>query len=279
MDDPIWIHHGYDFEHKPLPERHRSGIGANNKLNESFEYPTGDSLPGVRPRNNDDGRLFRTLVPTLLGILLPVLPIRYGQNFQPVSCQRPSQHFAMEEWQSLSLEVVQEGTEFGVGVGDAVGEVDVVLVVAEVVLKGQGVVVRNCGGLRPEGVVSETAHVVVGADPTLPLHLERPPAVGEDSHPFVVQPPRLPIVQDAEFRLGFGLVGDLEVEPIAIAVGIDIILQQKVVGSLGVFADKCEIPRLKPGIEAQVILHNQRLRLLGEEVHGHVGFAHLPNLV
>lgn len=122
-------------------------------------------------------------------------------------------------------------------------------------------------------------YIIMGANPPLPLAIECFLTISQYAHALIKQPTCLAVVDYIEFGLSFSFIGDLEVEPVAVAVGIDIILEQKVVVFFGVFTNECQIARLKPGVEGQVVFDDIRFGFLSEKADWDILFAHLPDLV
>ncbi len=117
-------------------------------------------------------------------------------------------------------------------------------------------------------VVFVAHHILVGSYPSYSLLTKCLFTVTEDTHTLIKHPSRLPIVKNVELGGPNPPIANLEVEPVTVAISVDIVLKEQVVLSFTDLTNEGQIARLKPGIKYKVPIHNIRFSLHGEVTYG-----------
>ena len=142
------------------------------------------------------------------------------------------------------LNTVEEAAEVVVRIRNIVGKIDIRVVVREFVFEIESVEVEEIA-LREESAIGLAVDVLSTSCP--PRFL----GVHADPHPLVVHPPGLAVVHDGELVPARVSVSHLEVKPVRISKGIDVIVQKEGVELVRVGSHR-QVARLEAGVEAQV---------------------------
>ncbi len=154
---------------------------------------------------------------------------RDGDILATVACQRPAKCTPVEEilGEAVSLNAGEILHQVRVGVGEAVGEVNLVVRLCELVREGQRVVAPAEAIALPLEAVLLVVYVRADSVPgELVRAVSRVLRERKHAHAIVVERVRLGEVQNIEFYFHIlPRVADSEEEPLCMAIGINVILQ------------------------------------------------------
>lgn len=135
----------------------------------------------------------------------------------------------------IALDLEAEVLKVAVSVGVAVGEVDLITVIDEVVVPRERKVGLILSGTLTIAILV-ILYILTSPVPAEILLLGLPLGVDDDLHAHLVEVVHLVLVEDVEAHLVvLEGVGHFEEEPLGVAVGVDVVLQEKVVLTLGYF--------------------------------------------
>lgn len=131
----------------------------------------------------------------------------------------------MEILQITSLNSVKKLTQIGICVWNAITKIYFVVIVFKIVLKRKGIQ-AVCDTLPNSQFVAVPADFITYSHPSLSIFACLPSAVRQNTDTFTKHPASLPVVQNVKLGSAAHLVRHLEVEPITVAPGIDVVVQQ-----------------------------------------------------
>ena len=196
VDNAVWVHHRDNFEDEVVSERLGLGRVADEELDDTFHHPGRVALARMHSGGDEDA----LLGPRLLAV--GVLVFRGDRNvLAPVACKSPAQRASVDKVgrESIPFDARQIILKVRVGEGEAVSEVDLIVVVLESVSERQSIV----EAIEPRILSLQCVLVVVDVMPdSVPGEVSffLPPAhrIAEDPHAVVVEGVGLGKVEDVE---------------------------------------------------------------------------------
>ena len=215
------VDHGHDLEDVLFPQFPGSYRWTHQIVDDAFHHVTSARFPRMHSRRENYRFLLLHLFSRVEG--------RDSEEVGRVSCQTLAEHLPLDVLVSDGIlhELVEVALQVRVSVRVAVRQVTRIVVVVEGDGESQGEVVEGALALEAVGVVADVGAL---SRPALVVALSVDLRVAEWFHPVVVQTVRLQQVYDVEsVRLARSGICHLEIEPLRLAFGVEVWLENEVV--------------------------------------------------
>ena len=154
-----------------------------------------------------------------------------GEDVDPVACQGLAERRALANVPQVrvAFDLEEEVFQVAVCVGIAIGKVNLVLIMRKHIVPGKSIewfVVSTASTVA----ILVVLDILTAAMPAQVLQLALLPGVNDDLHAQLVQVVDLVLVEDFElYPVLLEGIGNLEEEPLRVAIGVDVVLKQQIV--------------------------------------------------